>query len=193
MIEKEARLLRIGVVGAGPIAQAAHFEACRRARNAELYAICDLAEDLVTRMAAIHEPHVTYQDYGAMLADPQVEAVIIATADQFHVAHASRALAAGKHVLVEKPLGVSVEECEELRKQVQSSGLVLQVGTMKRFDPGIAFAHQFIQEEIGQLLALKAWYCDSTYRYTETSNLHPIPVTSTHARRPAGNPKADKQ
>ena len=86
-MEKEAQLLRIGVLGCGPIAQAAHFEACRRARNAELYAICDLAEDLVARMAAIHEPRVTYLDYDAMLADPQ--AVIIATADQFHVDHAS--------------------------------------------------------------------------------------------------------
>src|SRR5256884_4544486 len=193
MIQKEARLLRMGVLGAGPISQAAHFDACRRARNVELYAICDVAEDLVTRMATIHEPRVTYLNYDEMLADPQVEAIIIAIADQFHVSAASRALAAGKHVLVEKPLGVSVEECEALRQQVQASGLVLQVGTMKRFDPGIAFAHQFIQEEIGQLLALKAWYCDSTYRYTVTDNLQPILIRSAHARRPAGNPKADKQ
>src|SRR2546428_1853287 len=106
-MEKETRQLRIGVLGCGPIAQAAHFEACRRARNAELYAICDLAEDLVARMSAIHQPHVTYLDYDAMLADPQVEAVIVATADQFHLADASRALAAGEHVLVEKPLGVT--------------------------------------------------------------------------------------
>src|SRR5205823_2455660 len=193
MIQKEARLLRIGVLGAGAVSQAAHFDACRRARNVELYAICDVAEDLVTRMATIHEPRVTYLNYDEMLADPQVEAVIIAIADQFHVSAASRALAAGKHVLVEKPLGVSVEECEALHQQVQASGLVLQVGTMKRFDPGIAFAHQFIQEEIGQLLALKAWYCDSTYRYTVTDNLQPILIRSAHARRPAGNPKADKR
>src|SRR5690348_7414730 len=121
-MEKESRLLRVGVVGAGPISQAAHFEACRKARNAELYAICDLADDLVTQMAAIHHPHVTYLDYDEMLADPHVEAVIVATADQFHTSMASRALAAGKHVLVEKPLGVSVEECEALREQVQASG-----------------------------------------------------------------------
>src|SRR3954463_8943019 len=91
-MEKESRLLSIGVVGCGPIAQAAHFEACRKARNAELYAICDLAEDLVARVPPIPEPRVTYQDYGAMLADPQLEAVIVATADQFHVEHASMAL-----------------------------------------------------------------------------------------------------
>jgi predicted dehydrogenase len=193
MLKKESRLLKVGVLGAGPISQAGHFDACRKARNAELYAICDVAEDLVTRMAAIHEPTITYTDYDTMLADPQVEAVIVAIADQFHVSMAARALAAGKHVLVEKPLGVTVEQCEALREQAQASGLLLQVGTMKRFDPGIAFAHRFIQEEMGQLLALKAWYCDSTYRYTMTDNLQPIPITSAHARRPVGNPKADKR
>ncbi len=193
MLKKEPRLLRVGVLGAGPIAQAGHFDACRKARNAELYAICDVAQDLLARMAAIHEPTVTYADYDAMLADPQVEAVIIAIADQFHVTAASRALAAGKHVLVEKPLGITVEECEALRAQAQASGLLLQVGTMKRFDPGIAFAQRFIQEEMGQLLALKAWYCDSTYRYTMTDNLQPIPITSAQARRPVGDPKADRR
>src|SRR6266566_1228194 len=105
-MNKESRLLRIGVLGCGPIAQIAHFEACRKARNAELYAICDLAEDLLKKMAAIHGPRVTYSDYAQMLADPQLEAIIIAVADQFHVPLALQALAAGKHVLVEKPLGI---------------------------------------------------------------------------------------
>ena len=193
LIKKESRLLRIGVLGCGPIAQAAHLEACRRGRNTELYAICDRAEDLVTRMAAIHEPRVSYLDYQQMLDDPLVETVIVATADQFHVEAALQALAAGKHVLVEKPLGVTIEECEQLRDSVQQSKCILQVGTMKRFDPGIAFAHRFIREEMGQLLALKAWYCDSTYRYTVTDNLQPLIVTSTQAKRPQNDPKADKR
>lgn len=192
-MEKEPRKLRIGVLGCGPISQAAHFEACRKAHNAELYAICDLSEELLTKMASIHTPKITYLDYDRMLADPEVEAVIIATADQFHVAMASKAIAAGKHVLVEKPLGVNIEECEGLCEQVQATGLLFQVGTMKRFDPGIAFASQFIKEEVGQILALKAWYCDSTYRYIETDNLQPIIVTSSQARRPEGDPKADKR
>jgi len=67
---KEDRLLRIGVIGAGPISQFAHFEACRRARNTELYAICDIAEDLLTRMSAIYQPRVTYTDLDRLLADP---------------------------------------------------------------------------------------------------------------------------
>jgi predicted dehydrogenase len=192
-MRKESRLLRIGVLGCGPIAQFAHFEACRKARNAELYAICDAAGDLVQRMAAIHEPRATYTDYNAMLADPQVEAVIVAVAHQFHVPLCRKAIAAGKHVLVEKPLGITVEECAELRADVRGSGLAFQVGNNRRFDPGVTFARRFISEEIGQRLSLKAWYYDSVYRYTMTDNLHPIPITSAHARRPAGDPKADRR
>jgi predicted dehydrogenase len=192
-MKHEERLLRIGVLGCGPIAQFAHFDACRKARNAELYAICDRAADLVERMAAIHQPRVAYQDFDEMLADPQVEAIIIATADQFHVPLCHKALAAGKHVLVEKPLGVTVEECEQLRHQVRQSGLIFQVGHNRRFDPGVTFAHRFIKDQLGQRLALKAWYYDSVYRYTMTDNLQPIPLTSTQAIRPEGNPKADKR
>jgi predicted dehydrogenase len=193
MINKENRLLRVGVVGCGPIAQFAHFESCRKARNAELYAICDVAQDLLSRMAAIHQPVKTFGDFDAMLQDPNVEAVIVATSDPFHVPLAARALDAGKHVLVEKPLGVSVEECESLRANVQKSNKVLQVANMKRMDPGIAFAHDFIRDQIGQVLAIKAWYCDSTYRYTMTDNLQPIPIASKTARKPSDDPKRDKQ
>lgn len=192
-MQKEGRLLRVGVLGCGPISQAAHFDACRKARNVELYAICDAAEDLLNRMAAVHQPRVTYKDYDAMLADPQVEAVIVGVADQYHVPLARKAVAAGKHVFVEKPLGVTIEECEALRADLQGSGLVLQVGNMRRFDPGLAFAQRFIREELGELQALKAWYYDSTYRYTMTDNLQPVILQSEQALRPEGNPKADRR
>lgn len=185
--------IRIGVLGCGPIAQFAHFDACRKARNAQLYAICDLADDLRERMAAVQEPKVAYSEYEAMLADRDVEAVIIAIADQFHVAAAVMALDAGKHVLVEKPLGTTIESCMELRDMACETGLVVQVGNNRRFDPGIAFARKFIAEEMGQRIALKAWYYDSVYRYTMTDNLQPIPLASEMALRPEGDPKADRR
>ena len=188
-----ADVLRLGILGAGPIAQAAHFDAARKASNVELYAICDMAKDLVERMAAIHRPTRTYTDYERMLSDPSVDAVVVAVADEFHVPMARQALEAGKHVLVEKPLGVDVAECEALRADVRRTGLVLQVGTMRRFDEGIAFARDFVRDEIGELVALRAWYCDSTYRYTMTDALQPPIESSERARRPAGDPKADRE
>lgn len=192
-MKKEPRLLRVGVLGCGPISQYAHFDACRKARNAELYAICDLAPDLLAKMAAIHDPKVTYGKLEQMLDDPQVEAVIVATADQFHVPLCLQAISAGKPVLVEKPLGVNIEECEQLKAAAAKSKAAIQIGNNRRFDPGIAFAQEFIRNEIGELMALKAWYCDSIYRYTMTDNLQPIARPSAHARKPEGNPKADKR
>jgi predicted dehydrogenase len=191
MPKKQERRLRVGVLGCGPIAQAAHFESCTKAANADLYAICDVADDLRDRMAATHAPEKSFADYDAMLADPDLEAVIIATSDAFHVPAALRALEAGKHVLCEKPLATSIEDAESLRAAVASSGKVLQVGHMKRFDAGLEAAKSFIDTRMGEMVALKAWYCDSTHRYPMTDAVQPLIVTSASARKPAENPKAD--
>jgi predicted dehydrogenase len=193
MIANDDRRLRIGVLGCGPIAQFAHLDACRKAPNAELYAICDLADELRQRMEAVHRPRVAYADYDAMLEDPEVEAVIIAIADEFHVPAALKAIDAAKHVLVEKPLGITVESCRQLRDRAARSERVVQVGNNRRFDPGIEFARRFIAGEMGQRIALKSWYHDSVYRYTMTDNLQPIPVTSARALRPEGDPKGDRK
>ena len=59
-MKKTPNPVRIGVLGCGMISQAAHFESCQRARNARLYAICDAADDLRTRMTQMWEPEVAY-------------------------------------------------------------------------------------------------------------------------------------
>ena len=192
-MKKESRLLRLGLLGCGPISQIAHFDAVRKARNVELTAVCDLADDLRERMTALHQPRASYRSYEEMLADDRVEAVLIGVADQFHVPLALQAIAAGKHVLVEKPLGVTIEECEQLRSRLRESRLAFQIGNNRRFDPGIAFARRFVQEEMGAVLSFKAWYWDSVYRYTMTDNLQPVPIVSAASRKPEGNPKADKR
>ena len=192
-MNKNDRLLRMGVLGCGPIAQMAHLDVCRKACNTELYAICDVAEDLVAKMAAVHDPKVTYTDFDAMLADPKLEAVIIATTDAFHVPLSLKAIAAGKHVLVEKPLGVSVEECEQLRTLLAEKGVRFQIGNNWRFDPGFRYAQNFIQSEMGERIGLKVWYYDSTDRYTMTDNLLPNLVISDRSQKTKLDPKADRQ
>ena len=191
MPKKDARTLRVGVLGCGQIAQAAHFESCVKARNADLYAICDVADDLRNRMAATFAPQKSYADYDAMLADPELEAVIIATADAFHVPASIKALAAGKHVLCEKPVAASLDEAQELAAAVRKSGKVFQIGHMKRFDEGLMAARRFIDDGMGKLIALKAWYCDSTHRYAMTGAVQPSIITSANARKPSADPKAD--
>ena len=144
-------------------------------------------------MAATHAPRRTFSDYDLMLSDPDVEAVIIATADAFHVDASIRALEAGKHVLCEKPMAGSVEEAERLRDAAARSGRVLHIGHMKRYDGGIEAAKDFIDREMGEVLSLKAWYCDSTHRYVMTDAVQPAIVKSAASRRPSGDPKADRE
>jgi predicted dehydrogenase len=189
---KEQHCVRVGILGCGPISQFAHLESVQKGRNVMLRAVCDADESLAQRFGQFYDAERIYRDYDDMLADEQVDAVIIATSDAFHVPAALKALSAGKHVLCEKPIGVSVEEVEDLAQKVTQSGLILQVGHMLRFDPGIEATHDFIQNEIGQLLALKAWYCDSTHRYTVTDAVQPVPRFGASALKPKDDPKKDK-
>jgi predicted dehydrogenase len=119
--------------------------------------------------------------------------VIVATADAFHVDASIRALEAGKHVLCEKPMATSVEDAVRLHDTAAKAGRVVHIGHMKRYDPGIEAAKDFIDGEMGEMLSLKAWYCDSTHRYVMTDAIQPAIVASKAAKRPAGDPKADRQ
>jgi predicted dehydrogenase len=191
-MKKDDTTLRVGILGCGPISQFAHLESAQKAHNVTLQAVCDADESLAQRFGTFYDAGKIYVDYDEMLADDAVDAVIIAVSDAFHVPAAMKALSAGKHVLCEKPLGTNVYEVEELAQRVSETGLVLQVGHMLRFDAGVQAARAFIRDEIGQLLALKAWYCDSTHRYTMTDAVQPLPHSGKRALKPAGDPKADK-
>lgn len=183
--------VRVGVLGCGPIAQFAHLEACQKAQNVTLHAVCDVAEDLAATFGGFYGATNIHTDYGAMLRDPDLDAVIVATADNEHLPAAIRAIGAGKHVLVEKPLGTDLAQALKLKTLADQADLVLQVGHMKRFDPGIRFARDFVGDELGEMIAYKGWYCDSTHRYDMTDSTQPVLQRSDRSRKQPENPRAD--
>ena len=186
MPRKDEQRLRVGVLGCGPIAQAAHFESCTKARNAELYAICDVADDLRERMAATHGAgEILSPTTNAMLADPDLDAVIIATSDAFQSGSGNGARGGQACPVREAGRRDRRGGRGPAAALLEPSGKVLQVGHMKRFDPGIEAAKAFIDEEMGALLAYKGWYCDSTHRYAMTDAVQPLIVTSAQARKPS--------
>jgi predicted dehydrogenase len=87
-----------------------------------LTAICDAADDLLETIGQQHGVERLYASYAEMLADAPIDAVLIAAADAFHVPLAMQALEAGKHVLVEKPLGTTSAECLPLVEMVAQTG-----------------------------------------------------------------------
>lgn len=102
----------------------------------------------------------------ALCADPQVEAVYIATPHQMHRAHVCAALEAGKHVLVDKPLAVSMEDTDAMVASAEASGRHLIVGPSHSFDPPVELAARMIEGgDFGSLRMIQALnYTDFLYR-----------------------------
>jgi predicted dehydrogenase len=93
------------------------------------------------------------------LLHSDVEAVILAVPDRLHVPLAHAAIEAGKHVLVEKPVATSVGDAESLSEGLLRSGVKLQVGNMKRFDPGMQFVRATLEGgRIGKIQSVSCWY-----------------------------------
>jgi predicted dehydrogenase len=185
--------VRLGVVGCGRIAQVAHLPAIERTDAVELVAVCDPSAEVAGAVARRYGVPAAHTDQAALLADPRVEAVLVAAPDRFHHAVASAALRAGRHVLVEKPLAAGVAEAADLVALVDRTGLVLQVGAMKRHDPGLRYARDFIATRLGPARSFTAWYRIGDLRPGIEHTLFP-PVVADPAARPAQDAaKADRR
>ncbi|MCU1493637.1 MAG: hypothetical protein JWO62_1401 [Acidimicrobiaceae bacterium] len=183
--------VRLGLVGCGRIAQVAHLPAARKAVGVELVAVCDASEHLSTNVA--HQYGVAgFTDLDAMLA-VELDAVIVATPDRLHASNATAALEAGKHVLVEKPLASGADEARQLGELASSLGLKLQVGAMKRHDPGIEYAHEAVGR-IGALLSVSCWYrVMAALRPPTEATLFPALVVDPDVRTHEAGFKADRE
>jgi predicted dehydrogenase len=184
---RHSERLRLGVIGCGPITLNAHADAIVKAGNIQLHAISDRDEALLADMSNRLQPTRTYLDGDDLLNDPDVDLVLIAVHDRFHVPLARKALTAGKHVLIEKPLGITVEECEPLAR-VAPKDKIVAVGCNRRFLPGVQASKQFLREEGGEVLSYTSYYYDSTFRHAVTqANKFPLPVKSGgNVARPQG-------
>ena len=110
----------------------------------ELAAVCDLS-DLARERATANHPDVRFTtDFGELLADDGIDAVVVALPMRMHAEFALRALEAGKSVLVEKPLAMTVAECDELTAAAQSRGLTLMVGHTFIFNGAVRRAREYI-------------------------------------------------
>jgi predicted dehydrogenase len=164
-----------------------------KADGIELVAVCDPSEAVAQAVARRYEVPAMYTDLNDAYADPAVEAVLIATPDRFHYELAEAALNAGKHVLVEKPLAATVEESEQLVTLVSQSGLKLQVGAMKRHDPGLEFTQEFIHTKLGEVRSFSAWYRIGTIRTGVEASLFPKTFADAEVRQVEAGFKADRE
>lgn len=108
----------------------------------------------------------TYEDIASLSADPDVEAVYVATPHQMHADHVCAALEAGKHVLVDKPIAISMFDADRMVAAAKASGRHLIVGPSHSFDPPVEAAARLIESgEFGSLRMIQAFnYTDFLYR-----------------------------
>ena len=127
-------MVKIGIIGCGKIAQLRHLPEYSTNPNAKLVGYYDKNIDRAGKMAEKYGGKV-YETYFELLNDPEIDAVSVCVENRNHAEITNAALYAGKHVLVEKPMAVTLAECESMVAAAEFNGKYLMVGHNMRFDP----------------------------------------------------------
>lgn len=125
--------IRIGLIGAGNIAQNAHIPSYLKQMDAELTAVCDLKFDRAKEVAQKYNMKHAVKDYQELAALSDVDAVSICTWNNAHAGAVIAAAKAGKHILCEKPMAMTTEEAYAMKAAVKESGVTFMMGFVNRF------------------------------------------------------------
>ncbi|MDR0403825.1 MAG: Gfo/Idh/MocA family oxidoreductase, partial [Treponema sp.] len=154
--------VRIGSVGLGRLGLQHAVNAASRIQRAELTALCDVdAAKLKEAADALAVPH-RFTSFEDLIACKDVDAVVLVSPSALHTKQIAAAMAAGKHVFSEKPLGTTVAECKEAEKAVEAHGdLVFMLGFMRRFDESYKYAYKKVAAgEIGKPVLFRSYSQD---------------------------------
>jgi len=150
-----AKPVRVGIVGCGQIAQARHISSLLKIKGAEIVAICDKNEDLARRVSERFHISNYYADFSEMLAKEKMDMVDICTAPQTHLALCVSAMEAGCHVLVEKPMALSLKEADAMAEAAKANQVELCVVHNELFEPVMMRARSMVSKgDIGDLVAV---------------------------------------
>jgi len=143
-------VLKVGMIGSGNIARNRHVPAWLKLDGqAQITAISDVvpaaAEGAAQQItAASNEPVAVYRDYHALIREADIDAVDICLPHHLHADAILTAVAAGKHILCEKPMCISLDEANEIVAAVEGAGIVYMSGHNELFYPAVAAAKEFI-------------------------------------------------
>ncbi len=151
--------IRVGLLGLGSIAQVVHLPILTQMPGVKLVAVCDVDTAKARAIAArFRIPRVHSRDIEAFRAD-DLDALVICTPSHLHAEQAIAALSENKHVLVEKPLGLSADDAERVLQVADASGRVLFVAMNHRYRPDTAALKPFAEGgELGRIFLTRgAW------------------------------------
>ncbi|MDE0102761.1 MAG: Gfo/Idh/MocA family oxidoreductase [Bryobacterales bacterium] len=134
LAQERAGAPRIGLVGLGNRGRR-HLDALSEVGGAEVAALSDIQGDRMRAAARGPASEAElYTDYRELIADRRVQAVVVAVPNYLHAEVAIAAMRAGKHVLVEKPIGITYEEARRVAETARETGMVLSVGMQRYFN-----------------------------------------------------------
>ena len=163
--------IRVCLIGGGRVAKVHANSLVRHVPHAELTTIVDTNPDVLNKTADQFGIEQRYENLEDALSDASFDAVVITTPTFVHKVMAVSAAKAGKHIFLEKPMALDLEECDEIIDAVNENGVLLQMGFMRRFDPEFEAAAGRIEAgEIGRPMMIKSlthgpglpppWACD---------------------------------
>lgn len=148
--------IRWGVIGLGWFGEI-HAESLATMPGIDLVALCTRRPERLAEVADRFGVARRYTDYRQLLADPQVQAVSIVTHYYDHADITVEALRAGKHVLLEKPMAATVEECDRIVAAAAQAPGFFMVGHICRFDPRVVLAKEAIEGgRLGRIISMHA-------------------------------------
>ncbi|HML38271.1 MAG TPA: inositol 2-dehydrogenase [Bacillota bacterium] len=148
--------LKIGIVGTGRIGKVHTMSIMNHLPQAELKGVTDIDLEQAREWAAQAGIGTVYGDYKAMLADPEIDAVLVCSSTDTHADIAIAAANAGKHVFCEKPVDLSIEKVEAVITAAEKAGVKLQIGFNRRFDHNFRKVKELVDNgTIGDLQILK--------------------------------------
>ena len=138
--------INVGIIGTGWCG-GIRAETCAASPFVNELHIAEIREDRLQEVAAKTNPVTATTDYRVLLANPGIDAIIIsATPETTHYPMAKESLQAGKHVFLEKPIALELEEADELIHLARSKGLLFTIGYSQRFNPKFAYVKRSIDD-----------------------------------------------
>lgn len=148
--------LKVCVIGTGSISDF-HFKSYANNPDVTLHGVFDYVTERASQKAEQYGISHVYQSLDEVFKDPEIDAVSICTWNNTHAEISIAALNGGKHVLVEKPLSLNVEEALKVQEAVKQSGKLLQVGFVRRFATNTKVLKSFIDAgKLGEIYYAKA-------------------------------------
>ncbi len=143
--------VRLAIIGAGKVAADHHVPGIAIDPRCELVAVCDTDKQLVDRRQAEWQVSLATDRPERILDDPAIDGVIIATPNASHGSLSLAAIAAGKHVMCEKPLGLSAEEAQSMYLAAKAAGIVHMTAFTYRFAPAMRYLrHLLTSGDLGE-------------------------------------------